>query len=385
MHEINIYGDIVAFNYLNDGTEYDLKNLKESLSKLSINKGDTLTINIHTYGGNTTTAFGMYNLIKRFKNDYEVNIRTRVDGYCASAGVILLLAGDKDKRVGNQYLKPFIHNAWVWQYESVSKEDAKKVYEELTLVDNVIAELYASETSITKEEALQFMGENRDLTTDECLKYGFYSELENVTVIDSQNYFNPIISMNTKNRKNNLINNSTHMDKKRKNAWNALMNQARDFFKGVQNKIVFTATNEELDFYELEESDTPTVGDKAIIDGKPAGEVNGGVFVMSSGETYKFEGEELKEIIEKEDSDSEDELKAENEALKSEIQELKEEIEALKSETNNMKQKVTEAKNIIKGFNSLIDEGKTDYKPRMPKPILNEKKEVRAMFENLIK
>jgi ATP-dependent protease ClpP protease subunit len=377
-HEIKIYGDIVPFKWLNDGSEYDLKDLSDSLDALDIKEGEELKVRIHTFGGDTTTAFGMYNLLKRFKNENNISIRTIVDGYCASSGVILLLAGDKDKRTGSKYLKPFVHNAWLWQ--KTDQHEAKKVYEELVTVDNEIAELYSEETTITKDIALQFMKESRDLKVDECIKYGFYTELENVHVVENSMIFNSIISRNQENRK--LIKNNMsdkNKEAERKNLWN----QIENFFKGAgpKNKIVFTAENSELDFYELGENDTPKVGDKAQFDGKPAGESNNGEYVMQSGETYKFTGEELTEIVPKAVEDSE--LQAENEALTVEVQNLKKQLKEKDTEISNLKSRNSEAIKIIENFKKLESGvGSGEESPRNPKPE-NPKPENRDLFKNL--
>lgn len=373
MPQIDIYGDIVAFKYFDNGNEYDLADLKNALNNLDINENETLTVNIHTHGGDTTTAFGMYNLLKRFKVENNINIRTRVDGYCASSGVIILLAGDQ--RVGNAYIKPFVHNAWTWSWDGINKETAQKIYEELEAVDSSIAELYASETSITKDEALQFMSESRELTLEECQKYGFYTELENIAIVESSNPFNSIIKRNIQNRKNN----SNTMDKNKKNAWNALVQQAKKFFK-AENKIIFTATNEELDFYELTEDQTPAVGDKARFDGKPAGDTNDGVYILASGETYKFSGEELTEIVEKKD---EDDKEQEIENLKKEINALNEKISALNSIKEKAEKDLTEAKNIIKGFNALYDEKNEEEETRSPQTPANSKFNLSKILKNI--
>ncbi|WP_027378180.1 ATP-dependent Clp protease proteolytic subunit [Chryseobacterium daeguense] len=381
-HEINIYGDIVPFKWLNDGSEYDLKDLRDSLNSLDIKEGEELTVNIHTFGGDTTTAFAMYNLLKRFKKENNISIRTRVDGYCASSGVIILLAGDKDKRVGSKYLKPFVHNAWSWML-SGDKKEAKKIFEELDIVDNEIAELYSEETTITKELGLQFMNESRDLTVEECITYGFYTELENVHIVENSLIFNSIISRNQQNRK---INQNNMSDKNKQSAWNKLVKDAEAFFKGTstKNKIVFTADNSELDFYELNDDDTPkaktgdTPGDKAKFDGKPAGETNNGEYVMPSGETYKFDGEELVEIIAKTE-DKADDLQAENQKLTEEIQNLKTKIQNLESTNKEKDSKITtlnnqlaQSKTLIKNFqnlgNAFDEEEEEDKREPKPKP-----------------
>lgn len=365
-HEIKIYGDIVPFKWLNDGSEYDLKDLSDSLDALDIKEGEEIKVRIHTFGGDTTTAFAMYNLLKRFKAENKISIRTIVDGYCASSGVILLLSGDRDKRTGSKYLKPFVHNAWSWML-SGDKKEAKKIFEELDIVDNEIAELYSEETTITKDLALQFMNESRDLTVDECIKYGFYTELENVHVVENSMIFNSIISRNQENRK--LIKNNMS-EKNKETQKKSILKQIENFLGlGTKNKIVFTAENSELDFYELGEDDTPKVGDKAQFDGKPAGENNNGEYVMASGETYKFEGEELIEIIAKDDEGTED-LQAENETLKEQVSNLNKKIKTLETEKSTLNKKLSDATSIIQNFKDFESEkpDEPDESTRNPKP-----------------
>src|SRR5690606_8257189 len=138
-HEINIYGDIVPFKWLNDGSEYDLKDLNASLSAITPEEGDELIVNIHTFGGCTSTAFGIYNKLQRFRDQNKITLTTRVDGWCASSGVIILLAGDR--RIGNQFAEPFVHNAWT--FTMGDKNDHQKQMEDLARVDDQIASLYS--------------------------------------------------------------------------------------------------------------------------------------------------------------------------------------------------------------------------------------------------
>ena len=89
-----------------------------------------------------------------------------------------------------------------------------------------------------------------------------------------------------------------------------------------------------MDFYELADDATPAVGDKAKYDGKPAGDSNGGEYVVQSGDTYKFTGEELTEIVAKVEDAADttvEDLKTENAALTTEIENLKTQIENLVS------------------------------------------------------
>ena len=142
---------------------------------------------------------------------------------------------------------------------------------------------------------------------------------------------------------------------KNKGAANAIINAVKKHL-GLEktNLILYTANSAELDFYELEDGAVPEVGDKATFDGKPAGESNDGVYVMQSGETYTFTGEELTAITpaatadEGDDEGAQNALAVENEALKAEIVNLK---AALKTEKTNLK--VANAS--LKSANALLN------------------------------
>lgn len=114
-----------------------------------------------------------------------------------------------------------------------------------------------------------------------------------------------------------------------------------------KNKIMFTADEKELDFYELEDSATPKVGDKANYDGQPAE----GEFTMANGETYVFSAGELTEIKEADSGGD-----ATVEEVKEEVQEIKEvlvevleklepEIQALKKENQRLNAAIAKLKN----------------------------------------
>jgi ATP-dependent protease ClpP protease subunit len=363
-HEINIYGDIVAFKYWNDGSEYDRSDLNKAIDSLDLKKGDELIYNIHTFGGCTTTAFAMYNKLLRVKAEKEITLTSRADGFCASSGVILLLAGDK--RIGSSYLKPFVHNAWVWS-DAQNKEEAKKTYEELEQVDNSIAQLYAERTSINKEKALELMSESRDVTLDECIEFGFYTETENVYSAENKVILNSLRSKNSKNRskiksKNKMAKEALtkkEANKKFKSLGETL-NGILDVVKGkksTKNLLLQDANGAEIDFTDLEADATPSVGDKATIDGETAT----GEHVMPTGETYVFVDGELTEIKE---ASSDDEPTEEMENLQTENSELKTENKKLKK---NLKKVSKEVKNFTKDFNEFKDNASSTFKynPKM--------------------
>ena len=360
MAEISIYGDIVPFKYWGDA-EYDLSDLNSALASLDTSGDKELIVNIHTFGGCTITAFAIYNKLRRFKREKGVNITTRVDGYCASAGVALLLAGDK--RIGNAYAEPFVHNAWTWAWDDLDKKKATKIAEDLTKTDNQIAALYADRTTITVEEALAFMDADTWLTADQCMQYGFFTELEaDVIVTDKAEVFNSLRALRP-TKQNNSNNNNNAMSNKKKES---ILNRINKLF--AKNLIVFTAEQKELDFYDLVEGDTPGIGDKATFDGKPAGDSNDGTYVMASGETYVFTGEELTTITPADENTEDDtDLAAENAALKEEIANLKATETSNNLVISNLKKDLKTHKNLLAELAAVEADDEED-EDETPKP-----------------
>lgn len=385
MAEISIYGEIVPFKWWDGGFEYDLSDLNKSLEALAdIAEGEELIVNIHSPGGCTITGFSIYNKLRRFKNEKKINLTTRIDGYCCSIGVTIFLAGDK--RIGNAFAEPFVHNAWTWTWEDIDKKKATKMAEDLTRTDNTIASQYEQRTNITKEEALALMDANTWLTPEQCMEKGFYTELEDAIVPVDKEVFN---SWRANRNTNNSNNNTDMANKKQKGLWAELQATANKFLgTETKNKIVYTAENGELDFYELTDADTPAVGDKATFGGNPAGDSNDGTYVMATGDTYKFTGEELTEIIPADDAGATD-LAAENAALKEEVAALKETETANKLLIANLKKDLKTSKNLVAQFAAIelddedTEEGGDKPEGRSNKPVVDKDVPTRNLFANI--
>ena len=315
-HNITISGDIVPFTYENlSENEYCINDLQKSLNALVVAENDNVIVGINTFGGDTESGFAMYNLLQRFKNENNISLTARVDGYCASIGVVLLLAGDK--RIGNQYVTPFVHNAWTW-----SAGDANefiKVAEDLQKTNNKIAKLYSERTNIDFDTSIQLMNNSEYIDNEKVLEYGFYTELENQPINLILNSLSKIRNFNNK------------LDMNVSEQVKAIYNK---LFGNVKNKIVFTAENKEVDFYELEDGDPVVLGVKANFDGQPAS----GEIIMSTGETYVFENGVLTEIKEVVADDEMANLKAEIEVLKTENASLKETQNSLNASLEKFKE-----------------------------------------------
>ncbi|MCQ9638601.1 Clp protease ClpP [Chryseobacterium sp. WG14] len=343
-HEIKLYGEIINLVWAEETFQYiDLEYVDKELSKLDILEGDEVFFNIHSLGGDVDLAFSIYNKIRRFGKDNNVLITTRIDGYCASAGVILLLAGEK--RIGNKYAEPFVHNAWT--FVMGDKNEAEKAYMDLEKVDVLIATLYEERTKITKQKALELMGNDTFISSKDCLKYGFYTELEDHDAV--QNSAKQIIFNSLKQPRNNSINNKmTHEE-------NSFFNKVKNLFetnKPSKNAMLYTDKNEEVVFAELNEGVKPKVGDSATINGKNAsGTVN-----MADGSVYKFESGKVTEIKEKEGESDSVTLNSINEKIDNLITEnkdLKIRVDTQNSTIDDLKGKLNKVSDFEETFNKL--------------------------------
>jgi ATP-dependent protease ClpP protease subunit len=337
MNTIFINGDIVAFN--NGCSEcYDIAQLNNDLNAIDKTELKELTIDINTFGGDVTGGFAMANIIRRYATENSVEITTRISGYCSSIGTVIFLAGDK--RVGNEYADFFVHNAWIFAHGD--KNEMKKQYEDLEEVSNKIAKYYSEKTTIPFDEAVKLMDQSTNIDSETALKYGFFTEVENsVKAYNSISIRNLLIQNNSKL---NINKNEQEMTTKKQSIFNKLVRLISD----AKNLIVFTDTQEELDFYDLEEGDTVNIGDKADFGGRAAN----GDFTLADGVTlYTFEAGVLTNI--ETPSEEGDGNLAEKDA---EIATLKARIAELESASNSRNVEVEALNKKINAFKALESE-----------------------------
>jgi ATP-dependent protease ClpP protease subunit len=325
---IFINGDIVPFGYGQSGV-YDIETLNNDLNAIDKTDLKELIVDINTFGGCVTSGFAMANTLRRFATENSIEITTRISGYCSSIGTVIFLAGDK--RIGNEYADFFVHNAWTFAVGD--KNEMKKQYEDLKETSNQIAKYYSEKTTIPFDEAVRLMDESTNIDAETALKYGFFTEVENsVKAYNSISIRNLLIQNNSK-----LNFNKNEMVTKKE----SLFNKFITLLNGAKNLLVYTDTQDVLDFYDLEEGATVNVGDKAnFMDKKAEGE-----YKLADGiTTYVFiDGvlDAINEVTEEDDTVAQKDAK---------IAELEAKIAELESASNA---KVSEIETLNKKFNAL--------------------------------
>ena len=277
-------------------------------------KSKALDIHIHSAGGSVYDGLAIYNYLKTL--DQEVN--TISAGLVASIASVIFLAGNKETRKMNETDSFLIHLPTNMGWGDA--EELEKTAEELRDIEDKISNIYANETDITADEALEQMKEDKMIGPEWLKENGFVAEIVKFKAVAKYR------KTKTKNKMEKTL------SKKDKSWFEKIFNK----YLGPKNKIVQDANGVELDFTELEDDATPAVGDKAMVDGSNAS----GNYTMSNGDVFTFVDGELAEIVEDESDDDDEkatleEVQAENETLTDDLAETKDDL--AKSEKANAK------------------------------------------------
>lgn len=345
---IYIYGEI-GWWQTKDAADWGEVTLSHVRNQYEAQKdAEEIVVHIHSPGGVVTEGFAIHDFLRSLGKP----VTTVIEGMCYSIATVIALAGDTRKMTSNSDF--MIHNPWGGvQGES---EDVQKLADELRKIEKKAAEFYAAKTHITSEEALQLMKAETFMSPDEALEKGFITEV--ATVMKAVAKFNP-------NKKKMSKDNLTKEEAK--GMFARLEEKINNLFSAKNTpkaKLVQDANGTEIDFPDLAEDDTPSVGDKATVDGSPAE----GEHVMPSGETYVFAGGELSEIRPSEDQEED------VEALKTKINDLESQLEKANAQKA---EKETEAKNLQKELDT-VKQGVEGIKEEMK----NLKSQIGSNFEH---
>jgi len=293
-NDIYIIGEIGV-----NSPQYMNTTLKELVESVALSdKKKPLNVYIQTVGGGVYEGKAMRKLLKSL----SIQPNTISMGLVASVGTIIFLAGNKETRKINSNDDFLIHLPMGGAEGNAV--DLEKAAAELRVMEGEFADIYAEETSLTKEEALSLMKKDEMLHFDILQGKGFVSE-----IIE----FKAVAKLDNNNNKQMT-------EKDEKGFLDRMETMIAKYFKKETptNKIVTDAVGVELDFTELEADATPANGDTAQVDGANAE----GDYLMPSGETFKFVDGVL-EIMPAAEEENEDNT----EALQAEIAELKEKLE----------------------------------------------------------
>lgn len=174
--EILIYGNIVGHS--NDWNEdsWSAKELNNELDK--IDDINTLNIRINSGGGNVFAGLAIYNSIKRFSKDKDIEVKSYIDGIAASISSVIPLAADEVVMAKESFY--MIHQPFVRAIGTA--EDLREKADLLDDVSDTLRNTYDEKTNIARTDIKDMMDEETWLNSSDALDFGFVDRVEDYEV-----------------------------------------------------------------------------------------------------------------------------------------------------------------------------------------------------------
>lgn len=309
-------------------------------------------VHIDSVGGCVDTGMSIFNYLRNL-NIPVTTIATKAFSIASS----IFMAGD-ERIVETGEKRIMIHMPWA-QVQGGS-ETLESVAKELKAIEKDFINFYSNYTSIDSESIKSLLQNETFLSGHEAFDLGLATvvqiPLKAVALYPSESKENTM----TKTEK--------------------FLKALNEFFKTEEVEVEETETEfkalmvqdangVEINFPEVEDGVEPQVGDKAEVDGKSAE----GEYIAVNGDTWVFEGGELKEIKPSEESEEEapeeaEEVEAEMD-IESIIKLIEESLSAQLEE--KIKAENEDLKSEIKALKKLVGSEDVEIEASVPKPNTN--------------
>jgi ATP-dependent Clp endopeptidase proteolytic subunit ClpP len=163
--QILLYGGVGPWEINGHDFQEDIKDLGE---------GDTAELYIYSGGGSVFEGFNIYSQMKRSKATFTAYI----DGMAASIATVIAMGADKIKVSEGSMM--MIHEAWGMAVGG--KEDMEEQAEALDKINAEIRAVYKKKTGMSDEELKDLMAQDRYLTSQELIEFGFADELDETPI-----------------------------------------------------------------------------------------------------------------------------------------------------------------------------------------------------------
>ena len=171
--EINIYGNITrdaeALNAF-VGEDTGMVSAHGIVSEIQGLDVDTINVYINSYGGEVAEALAIYSALKR----HSASVHTYCDGFACSAATIVFCAGDV-RTMGSIALM-MIHDCMSYLGYANSAE-MRKAADDNDKINQSSINAYLAVSNLEEDEIRSLMAKETWLTAEECLKYGFATDI----------------------------------------------------------------------------------------------------------------------------------------------------------------------------------------------------------------
>ncbi|MCD8152042.1 MAG: Clp protease ClpP [Clostridiales bacterium] len=163
--QLVIFGDITSFPWFE--SDVSAYNLQKEIQSLDVDKID---VHINSYGGEVAEALAITNTLLR----HPAEVTTYVDGFACSAATIIFMAGKE--RIVCPASNFLVHPASIWT--AGNADQLRKEADNLDAITEQSVTMYMTGLTKTREELLSLMAEERFLTPQEVLEWGFATKID---------------------------------------------------------------------------------------------------------------------------------------------------------------------------------------------------------------
>ncbi|MBP2495390.1 ATP-dependent Clp protease protease subunit [Methylobacterium sp. PvP062] len=128
-------------------------------------KGDEITVQINSPGGDVFEGLAIYNLLA----EDERRVTVKVLGLAASAASFIAMAGDDVQVARSGFL--MIHNAWVMALGN--RHDLRDAADTLEPFDAALSDIYATRTGLSADEIAAMMDKETWMNGSDAVAKGF--------------------------------------------------------------------------------------------------------------------------------------------------------------------------------------------------------------------
>jgi ATP-dependent Clp protease protease subunit len=265
-------GKITIIGDIGSGDDFAGIELVDVISQVkSQPEATSFDVYINSGGGVVETGEDIYNYLKSLK----VPITTIGTGIVASIATVVFMAGNTRRLMPNT---EFMIHLPMGSVSYLTADQIAEYGKEVKSIESRMVKFYSGVTSLEEEAILPLLKNETWLTPEQLKNFGFTNSEPLLTVAKAK------ININSKTRQ---------MSKKAESMLEKILALVVKKQTLETSLILFNADEGEVDFFELEADASPSVGDKATVDG----EVAEGSFVMADGSTFVFVAGELTEIV----------------------------------------------------------------------------------------
>ena len=177
--ELTMYGEIVESQPVDWWTGEPIKGqfiiLQDFLTDLeTIANCESITIHLNSVGGDAFSSIAIHNRLRELSNA-GVNVTCIVDGVAMSGGSLIMCAANTVKVNPSSIV--MIHDCWSFVFGCMNSGDCQKMADELDVIDNSQAEIYARKTGKSLEDCRKMMDGTTYLSGRDAVENGFADEL----------------------------------------------------------------------------------------------------------------------------------------------------------------------------------------------------------------